>query len=152
MANPSVQFNIHGPTWPLGWIGVPVPGNPVRITSLVDPQNFWAPETYSGPDGRVPPEGVRTEYTLRFSQITFQGFKFGAPTVPNTGNIYVMLAGSRGGDGTKADSGSVVQVIPPGAYGQLPTIALVKNVLNPYWFWLDADNAGDGAFVVGWVF
>ena len=140
MANPSVQKNFLGPQWPLGFIKVVNAGTPVNIMSLVDPSSVNAPAT---PD---PPTAGREEPVV-CNQIVFQGFKPGAAhgTQNNAGNVYVMVAGA-GGDGSRDDDGSRIATIAPGQTFTLTPAATKGSAFNPYDFFIDADNANDGAY------
>lgn len=136
----SVQKNIHGPIWPLGFIAVPTPGTPVNIMNLVDPNNtIWNPNQPTPPSTSAVPV---SEYAARAAYIWVQAVKTGSPWTITTGNIYVCMT-----SGGKADPGGVIAVCFPGNFLQLPGVAAVKNVFNPYEIFLDADVAGEGAIV-----
>ena len=135
----SVQQNPQGPLWPLGNIAVATPGTPVRITSLVDPTAVNAPESATSP--------TSDEYTRRAQQITFQGFKANTDGLqPNTGNVYIILKGGKGSN-NRDDTGSIIWVLQPGQTWTLGSSALNRNVFSLYQFYIDADNAADGAQV-----
>ena len=135
----SVQQNPQGPLWPLGNIAVATPGTPVRITSLVDPTAVNAPESATSP--------TSDEYTRRAQQITFQGFKANTDGLqPNTGNVYIILKGGKGSN-NRDDAGSIIWVLQPGQTWTLGSSALNRNVFSLYQFYIDADNAADGAQV-----
>lgn len=137
----AVLLDTHGPDWPLGFIAVVAPGTPVRFTFLIDPTNLDAPETQNL-------TGVKAEYTARFQQIMIQGFKPGAHGMqPNAGFVYIVRAG-----GNRDDPGSIVKVLFPGETFFLASAPLVKDVFSPYRYYVDADNAGDGALIVGLIF
>ena len=141
----SVQKNLYGPLWPLGSIPVATTGTPVNIMSLVDPNNYAAPQTATS--------GTETntntpEYTVRAQQIIFMGFKAGAShgLTTNTGNVYIVIKGN-GGSNNRDDPGSIIKVLSPGETFFLGSAALNRNVFSPYQIWLDADNAADAAQV-----
>jgi len=137
----SVMRDINGPDWPLGSIIVTVPGTPVNIMSLVDP---GITETTASP--------LNPEFTTRFQQITFQGFKAGAHgLVPNTGNVYIVRKGVGGGTGNRDDYGAIIWVLTPGQTFILGSAALSQNVFSPYRYFADADNANDACQVTGLV-
>jgi hypothetical protein len=137
----SVALNRYGPTWPLGFIEVVTPGTPVRITSLVDPNAYGAPETLTTPG--VNPSSAIPEYTFSAQQIIFQAAKPDTHgTQGNVGNVYICLA-----TGTRDDPGLIVHTLTPGETFELASAAMRVNVFNLYSYYLDADNAGDGAFV-----
>ena len=143
MAN-SVHRDRHGPDWPLGSIVVAAAGTPVSIMSLVDAANANDPSTAT--------TSASDEYTVAFGTIIVQGFKSSAPMVANVGNLYLIRKGVGGGSGNRADQGVIVLIIPPGGTGTLGAAALVRNVFNPYRYFLDADNSGDAGQVTGLVF
>jgi hypothetical protein len=137
----SVALNRWGPVWPLGFIEVVTPGTPVRITSLVDPTAVAAPENPTVP-GAAPSAQI-PEYTFSAQQILFHGTKPDTHgTQPNTGNVYICLAG-----GTRDDPGLIVHTLTPGETFDSASAAMRLNVFNLYAFYLDADNAGDGAMI-----
>jgi hypothetical protein len=137
MAN-SVQRDIHGPDFPLGFIGVTTPGTPVCIMSVVDPTNQWAPTNTAYP------------YTIRAQQIFFLPQKPGGGslgTANNVGNVYIVRLPNGAGSGGRLDSGCVIMTLPPGGNPFfLGSAASVRNVFGPYRYYIDADNAGDGVF------
>lgn len=148
MATQSVQKDRQGPDWPLGAIVVATPGTPINIMSLVDPSNFQAPgsaATYSATNQVA-------EYTERCQQIVFDALH---PTthgmVANTGNIYICRKGVQGA-GNRDDYGSIVKVLQPGDSFFLGSSALVKDAFSPYRYYIDADNASDGALVTLFIF
>jgi len=143
MAN-SILNDRQGPDWPLGFIKVVTPGTPVSIMSLVDPNNYNAPNT--------PTSANSNEYTVRAQQIMFMGWKPGASTgwVANAGNIYVLRKGS--GSSNYADSGVLVQVVAPGTSFYLASAPQVTDVFGPYRYYIDADNANDGCQVCLLIF
>lgn len=139
----SVQKDRGGSDWPLGVIVVATPGTPVGIMILVDPNSYNAPET------AVPqvPALPSNEYTVVAQQIMFQAFKKDSHGLTmNTGNIYVVRRGA-GGAGNRDDYGSIVAVISPGETFFLASAPLNLNVLSPYRYFIDADNASDAALV-----
>lgn len=143
MAN-SVLQDRHGPDWPLGFIKVVTPGTPVSIMSVVDPSFVNQPETGAGP-GPSPSD----EFTTRCQQILFSGYKPGAgppKAVANTGNVYVVRRPTSGAGGS-GDTGILVQTIAPGQTFALASAPLNRDVFSPYRYFIDADNANDGAFV-----
>lgn len=142
MANPSVQIDRLGPDWPLGFIAVLNPGQPVSIMSLVDATNKESPNT-------ADPPTTSYEYNIQCNQIVFWGFKPGAGhgCQRNTGNVYVMRKGV-GGDGSRDDDGSRVGIIEPGQSFSLIPAATRGQSFSPYRYFLDADNANDGAYPV----
>lgn len=141
----SVLADIHGPDWPVGCVKVTTPGTPVGIMSVADPNGIWNPET-----GVVPLSGL-PGYTVRCQQISFCGVHNNGTTwVPNTGNIYVLRAGP--GSANRADSGVLVIPVAPGQTFFLSASPLVNNVWNPYRYFIDADNASDGANIVLYIF
>lgn len=147
MAN-SVQKDIQGPDWPLGLIVVATPGTPVGIMSLVDPSGLNNPAT---PTPGTPGAG---EYSVRANRIVFQGFKGNAGTglTNNTGNVYVVRKGVGSGTGNRADYGSIVAVVTPGATVEFIPSAKIKDAFGPYRYSIDADNASDAALVTLFIF
>jgi hypothetical protein len=144
MATQSVQKDRQGPDWPLGAIAVATPSTPVGIMSLVDSTNVNAPETATTTSS--------DEYSPLCQQIQFQGFKSNAGTgvVANTGNVYIMRKGVQG-LGNRTDFGSLVAVLPPGQTLFIASSARNRDTFSPYRYFLDADNAGDGAIVTLYV-
>jgi hypothetical protein len=145
----SVQKDRHGPDWPIGFIQVVSPGTPVEIMSLVDPTDINEPENAVG--GSTISGGAVTgnEYTERAQQIFFQAYKPGAGrtgAVRNTGNIYIMREGVQG-SGNRSDMGSIVFILEPGQTFFLASAPLNRDVFSPWRYSIDADIAGDGAFV-----
>ena len=140
---PTVAKNRYN-TWPLGFIAVPTPGTPVRITSLVDPTDTAAPET---PTNLAPGSTQLPEYTFSAQQLVFEGTKPGVShgTQQNTGNVYITLGGNRD------DTGSIIHTLAPGDTWTYGSAAMNRNVFNLYEFYLDADNANDGAIVTALV-
>lgn len=133
-----------GPDWPLGFIAVATPGTPVSIMSIVDAANSDAPATPTPP---VPNSATRpsNEYTATCQQIVFQGYKAGAgppAAAMNSGLAYIVRKG-----GSNTDTGTIVKILAPGETFILASAALNLNVLSPYRYQIDADNAGDGALV-----
>jgi hypothetical protein len=142
MAN-SVQQDWNGPDWPLGFIDVATPGTPVGIMSLVDPSSV------NSPSSPTPGTADANEYTQRAQQIIFQAMKPGTThgTQNNTGNVYIVRVAQGSGTGNRDDYGSIVKTLVPGETFILASAALNRNVFSPYRYRIDADNAGDGAFV-----
>lgn len=141
MAN-TVLADIQGPDWPLGFIKVVTPGTPVGIMSLVDPSSINDPSTQSGTTSQ--------EYTQRCQQLLFQAMKPGAShgTQENTGNIYIVRFAAKGaGSGNRDDYGTLVWTLEPGTNLFLASAPLNRNVFSPYRYYIDADNANDGAQV-----
>lgn len=136
MAN-SIQKDVNGPDWPLGFIAVPTPGSPVSIMSLVDPTGVNDPSK--------PTSQFTAEYSPRAYQIQFQAMK---PTdsgmTYNVGFAYVMRMPTKGGSGGKSDTGSIVAVLPSGSTYFLDAAPINKNVWSPYRYYVDADMAGEG--------
>lgn len=139
----SVQQDRSGPDWPLGFISVATPGTPVGMMSLVDPTGV------NDPASPTPGTSGADEYTARAQQIMIQGMKPGAShgTANNTGNIYIVRKGQGAGAGNRDDTGAIVATIAPGQTLFLASAPLNRNVWSPYRYSIDADNAGDGAFV-----
>jgi hypothetical protein len=108
---------------------------------LVDPTSLADPETATA--AGVP------EYTRRCQQIMFQGFKSaGAAGLQlNTGNVYVVRKG-----GSRADLATIVAVVQPGQTIFVASAPAVRNVFSPYRYYLDADNAADGAQITLFIF
>lgn len=129
---PSVAQNRYGPVWPLGFIAVAAPGTPVCINKLVSPSGE---HTSSDPN---------TTQADRAQQLIFQAVKPGVAhgTQPNAGNIYLVMKG-----GSRDDTGLILITITPGQTFFLSSAPLNVNVLGLEWFYVDSDNAGDGAFV-----
>ena len=142
MAN-SVEKQLNGPIWTLGFISVPTPGTPVNIMSLVDPSSVNAPETVSTTSAY--------EYTIRAQQIFFQAMKPGAShgTAFNASQVYLVQYAARTGTGAgnRDDSGTLIWTFQPGDPLFLASAPMNRNVFNPYDLYLDADTAGDGCYV-----
>ena len=140
----SVQQQRTGPDWPLGYINVANNGTPVNVMSLVDPNNYNAPNT---------PSNVNTsEYTPRAKQILFMGMHPAANNngmVANTGYVYVMVPAQGNASGNKADTGAMALIIPPGGGTYSLPVALsdIGTEFSPYRYSLDADVNGEGALV-----
>jgi hypothetical protein len=136
----SIQKDFQGPDWPLGFISVVTPGTPVGFMSVVDPTSNNSPGT--------PTNSTNAPFTVRAEEIMVQAFKPASPgTQLNTGNIYIVRRGAGGGSGNRADTGSIVATLVPGQTLFLTAAAVNVNVWSPYRYSVDADNAGDGAFV-----
>lgn len=139
MAN-TVQKSPNGPFWVLGNIAVATPGTPVPIMGLVDPTLINDPNNPTTP--------ASMEYPPRGQAFLMQGFNQGGLTAiglrVNTGNVYLIKRGTGAGSGNREDAGVIVAVILPGTQQNLSAAALNLDVFNPYDFYVDADNAGDG--------
>jgi len=136
----TIQRDVHGPDWPLGFIQVVTPGTPASFMSVVDPTSNNAPGTPTNP----------TNYptTVRAEEIMVQAFRPGTSgTQLNLGNIYIVRRGAGGGSGNRDDTGSIVATLVPGQTLFFTAAAVNVNVWNPYRYSIDADNAGDGAFI-----
>jgi hypothetical protein len=140
MATQSIMKDRQGPDWPLGMIVVTSPGTPVRVTSLVDPNNYNAPETATTTNA--------DEYSPICQQIMFQGFKAGAShgVANNSGNVYIMRVGVQGA-GNRDDYGALVAVLTPGQTIFLASAPRNRDTFSPYRYYVDADNASDAAIV-----
>jgi hypothetical protein len=70
----------------------------------------------------------------------------------NTGNVYIVRYGDKGaGSGNRDDPGVMVAVLLPGQTLFLASAPANRNVYSPYRYYIDADNANDGALVTGIV-
>lgn len=132
-----VDYN--GPDVPLGWVGVVAAGTPVQLTSVIDPGGTLAPEVSNRTAGMLYPP-------FRFQQLILTGMKpkGGGGAENNTGNVYIVRAGY-----TRADLDGVVAIIAAGQTFFLASSTQITDTWNPYRYWVDADNAGDGVYVVG---
>ena len=141
MTQSVMQDRKSGPDWPLGLIVVTVPGTPVGFMSLVDPNAYNAPETATVPQSDEYGGGL-------CQQIIVQGFNSNAGTglQPNTGNVYIMRKGAQG-LGNRTDFGAMVYVVLPGQSIVVSSAAPNLNSFSPYRYYLDADNANDGALI-----
>jgi hypothetical protein len=140
----SVQKDVAGPDWPLGFIAVATPGTPVGIMSLVDPSGVNDPAT------PTPGTAGAAEYSSRAYQIQFQGFKPGGAKggfIFNAGFVYVVRRPVGAGSGGHGDAGCIVAILGPGDTYFLDAAPTNRNVWSPYRYSIDADNAGDGALV-----
>jgi hypothetical protein len=140
----SILKDWQGPDWPLGLIVVPTPGTPVSIMSLVDANNVNDPSTASNTS--------TAEYTQRFNQIRFQGFKAGANNsglVNNANNVYIVRKPTGNNAGSKNDYGAIVGVVTPGNLYTLNLSSVDRDIWNPYRYRVDADTANDCALVTG---
>jgi hypothetical protein len=138
----SVYKDRTGPDWPLGFVSVGTPGTPVCIMVNVDANNVNAPESSSN--------NLTSEYTPTSCAVGIQGYKPGANNVgmvANTGNVYLMRKGVGSGAGNRSDTGAMVKVIPPGQDYFYPSDPQGGQRWSPYRYFLDADNAGEGALV-----
>lgn len=142
----SVQKDYQGPDFPLGFIGIVTPGIPVSLMSLVDPLGANDPAT---PDPS-PASGIAAglEFPIMPMNILIQALKPGVAhgTQANTGNIYLVRKGVAG-TGNRDDTGSIILTISQTQ--TLPQFLFPGPGMkfSPYRYFLDADNAGDGAFV-----
>jgi hypothetical protein len=136
----SIQRDPQGPDWPLGFVGIVTPGTPVGFMSVVDPTSDNAPESPTSPTNYA--------YTVRAEEIMVQAFKpASAGTQLNIGNIYIVRRGNGGGTGNRSDTGSIVATLVPGQTLFFTAAAVNRNVWSPYRYSIDADFAGDGAFI-----
>lgn len=131
-----------GPDVPLGFIEVLVPGTPVQITSVIDPTGALSPDVSNRSGGPLYPP-------LRFQQLVFRGMKPNATPdaagfKDNTGNVYIVRQG-----GSINHSGLIVAIIKPGETLFLSGAPRVGDTYNPYRYYVDAENAGDGVLAVG---
>lgn len=143
---PSVHLDTNGPDWPLGFIDVTNPGTLVNIMVNIDAFLLAQGGVTNNPDSSA---SSAREYSYRCNQIMFiaQKPKQGGGTQLNSGNVYIMRAPAQIQTGGKGDTGSLYMPLTPGAIHTLAVPALDRNTLNPYRYFLDADNAGEGAFV-----
>jgi len=133
---PSILIDPNGPDWPLGFIEVITPGTPVQVTSLVDPTNTYDPAS------------TKSEYTRRVNQMMFQGYTPDTHGMkPNAGYVYIVRKG-----GSRDDPGTIVKVLAPGETFFLAPTPMVRDVFSPYRYYIDGDNAGDGALVTCLIF
>lgn len=139
----SVQKDPAGPDWPLGFIKVVTPGIPVSIMSLVDPLSI------NDPASPTPGTSGAAEYTVRAYQIQFQGVcvNVAGGMMYNTGFVYILRKPVGGGSGGRSDPGCMVKVLAPGETYFLDAAPQNRNVWSPYRYYIDADNADDGALV-----
>ena len=137
----SIQRDRFGPDWPIGFIAVITPGTPVGFMSVVDPNAYNAPGT--------PTSTLSNEYTVAAYEIVVQAVKPGVShgMQLNTGNVYILRQGVSPGVGNRDDTGSMIAFLAPGLTLFLTAAALNMNVLSPYRYYVDADNAGDGALI-----
>lgn len=137
---PSILKDFQGPDWPLGFVEVTAPGTPVGIMTNVDSGGVNDPS--------VATSATSAEYTQRANQIIFWAFKpkLGGGAQVNTGNVYVVRKPASGAGG-KGDTGVIVAILTPGMVWTLGTAAVNRNVFSPYRYLIDADVAGEGAFV-----
>jgi hypothetical protein len=70
-------------------------------------------------------------------------------TQNNTGNIYIVRYAARNNSGTgnRDDYGAIVWTLVPGSNLFFSSAPLERNVFSPYRYFIDSDNANDGAFV-----
>lgn len=140
----SIHRDRQGPDWPLGNIALVTPGTPVSIMSVVDPT------LQNDPNTATPGAASADEYTVRAQQIIFHAVKAGAgpPLLANTntGFIYIVRKATAGNGGT-ADTGVVIKALAPGETFILSSSALVKDVFNPYRYFIDGDTGTNGCQV-----
>jgi hypothetical protein len=107
----------------------------------VDPGFVNAPESATS-------QILMQEYTVRAEEIMIQSYKPGAAhgMTRNTGNIYVLRKAVQG-SGNRDDTGAIVGVLEPGQTFFVDASAMNRNVWNPYRYYIDADNANEGALV-----
>jgi hypothetical protein len=108
---------------PLGFIAVPTPSTPVRLTSNIGIQTQQP--------------GILTP-TTHLEQITFL-----APT-SNVGKVYLVKNGY-----TRTDPMGVMDILLPGERVSIPDGYARSPGLNPDDVYVDADNAGDGVVARG---
>lgn len=140
----SIEKDRQGPDWPLGLIVNVTPGIPVNIMSLVDPAGVNGPGAATSP--------TSDEFTVACQQIQITAVKPGVThgLQPNTGNIYIMRKPVQG-PGNRDDYGAMVAMLFPGQSFFISSAPLNRNVLSPYRYHIDADNAGDGALVTMYI-
>lgn len=145
----SIQKLRGAAATPLGFVQVTTPGTPVCVMVNLDPANNNAPRT---PTSSQQAYGSDVPYSPAVRGLGFQGYKQvgGTSVSPNAGNVYLLVAPSPGGSGNNQDTGAMVKVIPPGADYFYPPDGTNLDRFSPYYLWLDADNSGDGAIVVGY--
>jgi hypothetical protein len=149
MAN-SVQKLRGAAVTPLGFVKVTTPGTPVCIMNNLDPANNSSPKTATGP--YLGPYGADVPYSPAMRGFGFQGFKQNADNTvsPNTGNVYILVAPAGVGSGNNQDTGAMVKVLPSGYDYFYPPEGANIDRTSPYFLFLDADTAGDGAIVVAY--
>jgi hypothetical protein len=131
-------------------VNVTTPGTPVPLSVNIDANNTNAPGTAFPAPPQFP--GTQTEFTPTFRSFGIQAYKPGANNngmVATSGNIYLMMAPA-GGTGNRADSGSILKVIPSGTDYFFPPDGFGRTRFSPYYLYLDSDNANDGGLVVGY--
>lgn len=135
----SVHKDINGPIWPLGFIKVVSAGTPVSIMSLVT-------ASVGSQAGSQVGSTDRSEYAARGCQLRFRGMKTNTHGMQNnSGNVYIIK--KFGANGSRDDYGTIIDVLTAGAMIELPTKQAESNCINPYEYYIDADNANDGAIV-----
>lgn len=148
MPNSTLQ-DPNGNFWPLGFVAVPAPGTPVRLTFNVDPGNNNAPGTRTGPGFGA------GEYTPVAHRIWIQAYKPGGNNTAmqfTSGRVYVLQSlgpnnQNSGGSGNASDTGVIITILEPGGFTNLPAMEMDGASLSPYRVSIDADVAGDGAIV-----
>ncbi len=149
MAN-SIQKIRGASVAPLGFVPVPTPGNAVSVMSVNDPGNNNAPTTSVTPGSTY---GAEQPYPVSVRGVGFQAYRQASnntPPVFNQGQIYILVAPSPGGSGNNIDTGCLVKVLQPGEDYFYPPPEANLDRISPYYLYLDADNAGDGAICVGY--
>ena len=137
----SIQKDQYGPDWPLGLIVVATPGTPVGIMSLVDPSSASSPNASGATSGLA--------FSPNAWEVIVTPAKKGGShgTQANTGNIYIVRQGNLGA-GNHDDYGSIVAVVrPTDPPFRLTSNSQNRNSFGPYRYFIDADNASDGAVV-----
>ena len=152
MANSIIQ-DPFGMEWPLGFVQVANNGTPVNVMKNVDPNNNNAPQTSTG----IPGSGVRAaEYAPTCHKLWIWGMKPGNNNngmVANSGLVYVLRAlgpgnSNSGGAGNRSDSGSIIGIVYPGSFLQIPAQEMDGPTISPYRYALDVDVDGEGALCV----
>jgi len=135
----SVSVDFSGPDICLGCATVVTPGTPVQFTFAIDPTGLlYAPEVSNRSSGKLFPP-------LRFQQIILQAMIPDTHGMKdNTGNVYIVRRG-----GSRDDPGLMVMVIKKGVTVFLASAPRIGDTFNPYRYWVDADNAGDGLLITG---
>ena len=144
----SVQRDQNGPDWPLGMIAVTTPGTPVSIMSLVDASAVNDPGQVNNPL-----LAHQYEFSTAAWEIQFTACRKGAShgLAAATGNVYIVRQAQGTGSGNRDDYGDIVAVIGTSTAIQAPfrltSNSQSRNSFGPYRYYVDADNAGDGALV-----
>jgi hypothetical protein len=151
MATNSIQVPRGLPIVSLGFIKVANNGTVVPFSVNIDASNNNAPGTVFAPTNTANQQ-TYSEYTPTFRGFKVWAYKPGANNsgaVPNSNNIYVMMAPA-GGNGNKQDFGSMLAVIGPGNNWEFPVDGAGRMAASPYYYYLDADTNGDGAIIVAY--